>query len=87
MRILGDIAANGAPPDFGKAQRFYRDALDLAEELGVRPLVAHCHLDLGKLYRRRGEREQAQERLTTAVTMYRGMDMRFWLEKAEAEMT
>ena len=52
----------------------------------MRPLVAHCHLGLGKLYRRTGKREQAHEHLTTATTMYREMDMRFWLEKAETEM-
>jgi len=51
----------------------------------MRPLVAHCHLGLGKLYRRTGKREQAQEHLNTATTMYREMDMRFWLEQAEAE--
>jgi lipopolysaccharide biosynthesis regulator YciM len=50
----------------------------------MRPLVAHCHLGLGKLYRRTGEREQAREHLTTATTMYREMDMRFWLEQAKA---
>ena len=55
------------------------------KQLGMRPLVAHCHLGLGKLYRRTGKREQAQEHLTTATTMYREMDMRFWLEQAEAE--
>ena len=48
----------------------------------MRPLVAHCHLGLGKLYRRTGKREQACEHLTTATTMYREMDMRFWLEQA-----
>jgi len=48
--------------------------------------VAHCHLGRGKLYRRAGKREQADEHLTTATTMYREMDMRFWLEQAEAEM-
>jgi hypothetical protein len=58
----------------------------LAEELGMRPLLAHCHLGLGKLYQRIGSREQAHEHLTTATTMYREMDMGFWLEKAEAEM-
>jgi hypothetical protein len=52
----------------------------------MRPLVAHCHLGLGKLYRRTDKREQAQERLTTATTMYREMDMGFWLEQAEAEI-
>ena len=52
----------------------------------MRPVVAHCHLGLGKLYRRTGKREQAQEHLATAMTMYAKMDMRFWLEKAEAEL-
>jgi lipopolysaccharide biosynthesis regulator YciM len=52
----------------------------------MRPLVAHCHLGLGQLYRRRGNREQAQEHLTIATTMYREMDMTYWLEKAKTEL-
>jgi hypothetical protein len=52
----------------------------------VRPLVAHCHFGLGKLYRRTGEDAKAREQLTTAATMYREMGMRFWLEKADAEL-
>ena len=52
----------------------------------MRPLVAHCHLGLGKLYRRVGKRQQAQEHLATAGTMYREMDMRFWLAPPEAEL-
>ncbi len=52
----------------------------------MRPLVAHCHLGLGKLYRRTGRLDEAREHLTTATTMYREMDMRFWPEKAEAEL-
>jgi hypothetical protein len=58
----------------------------LAEELGMRPLVAHCHLGLGKLSRRIGERQQAEEHLRFALTMYREMDIRFWPEQAEAEV-
>jgi hypothetical protein len=55
-------------------------------ELGIRPLVAHCHFGLGKLNLRTGTREQAEEHLATATTMYRDMGMTYWLEKAEAEM-
>jgi hypothetical protein len=51
----------------------------------MRPLVAHCHLGLGQLYQRTGKRDQAQEHLTIATTMYREMDMQFWLEQAEAD--
>jgi hypothetical protein len=63
----------------------YASGLDIAESLGMRPLVAHCHLGLAKLYRRTDQRDEAQEHLTTATTMYHEMDMRFWLEKAQAE--
>jgi tetratricopeptide (TPR) repeat protein len=84
LRLLGEIASRRDPPGHTDGQ--YRDALALAEELGMRPLVAHCHLGLGKLSRRTGKQEQAQEHLTTGLTMYREMSMRFWLEQAEAEM-
>jgi hypothetical protein len=61
--------------------------LALAGELGMRPLVAHCHFQLGKVYRKADQQqEQAREHLTTATTMYREMDMRFWLDQAEADM-
>ena len=59
----------------------------LAGELGMRPVVAHCHLGLGKLYQRTGKREDARRHLTTATTMYREMDMRFWLEQAAPEIS
>jgi tetratricopeptide (TPR) repeat protein len=80
--LAGDVASAAGAED---AETYYREALALADELGMRPLVAHCHLGLGKLYRRSGKRDQAREHLTTATTMYREMDMRFYLEQAEAE--
>jgi tetratricopeptide (TPR) repeat protein len=86
LRLLGDIAVHSDPPDLEKAEGYHHRAIALAEELGMRPIIAHCHLGLGKLYRRTGKREQAQEHLTTATTMYREMDMRFYLEQAEAEV-
>jgi hypothetical protein len=82
LRLLGEIAARRDPPT--GADGHYRNALALAEELGMRPLVAHCHLGLGKLYRRTGKREQTQEHVATATTMYRDMGMTYWLEQAEA---
>jgi class 3 adenylate cyclase len=86
LRLLGEIAAREAPLDIGKAENHYRQALALAEELGMRPLIAHCHLGLGKLYRRIGSRQQAEEHLTTATAMMREMQMGLWLEKAESEL-
>jgi hypothetical protein len=69
------------------AYSHYRQALGLADELGMRPLVAHCHLSFSMLYRRTGKRQEAQEHPAIATTMYREMDMRFYLERAGAEMS
>jgi tetratricopeptide (TPR) repeat protein len=85
LKVLGDVHAH-EPAEAEQAGGMYRQALAIATELGMRPLVAHCHLGLGTLYQRTGKREQAREHLTTATAMYREMEMRFWLEQAEAEI-
>ena len=85
LRVLAEITALGDSIDATSAGKQYADSLALAEELGMRPLVAHCHLGLGKLYRRIGKRQRAEEHLRLALTMYRAMDMRFWPDQAEAE--
>ena len=86
LRLLGDIAARREPPEAEQAAAHYRQALALAEELGMRPLQAHCHLSLGTLYVKTGQREQARTELSTAIELYRAMDMTFWLPQAEAAL-
>jgi class 3 adenylate cyclase/tetratricopeptide (TPR) repeat protein len=83
LRLEAEVLAQADPA--GARERL-EEALALAAELEMRPEVAHCHHGLGRLYRRMGQREQAREHLTTATTMYREMDMRYWLEQAEAEL-
>jgi class 3 adenylate cyclase/tetratricopeptide (TPR) repeat protein len=85
LRLLGEIAVHAVPPDTESARAHYGQALARADELGMRPLAAHCHLGLAKLARSAGQREQAREHLATATTMYREMEMRSWSEQAEAE--
>ena len=86
MRLLGEIASNSKCVDDETASKYYCRASELAEDIGMRPLVAHCHLGRGKLYRHTNEHEQALEHLTTAAMMYRDMGMTYWLERAEAVM-
>jgi tetratricopeptide (TPR) repeat protein len=86
LRLLGEIAAQREPPEHDQSESSYRQALALAEELGMRPLVAHCHLGLGTLYAATGQREQARTALTAAITLYRAMDMTFWLPQTEAAL-
>ncbi len=85
LQILGEITGHAAVPHLDIAIRHEREALAMAQELGMRPLAAHCHVSLAKLYRHTAQREQAHDHFTTAMTMYREMDMRFWFEKAERE--
>jgi tetratricopeptide (TPR) repeat protein len=84
--LLADVVSHPDRFDAERSETYYRQALGLAQPRSMRPLVAHCHLGLGKLYRRTDKREQADEHLATATTMYREMGMTYWLEKAEAEM-
>jgi tetratricopeptide (TPR) repeat protein len=86
LRLLGELAAQPKPPDGEQAEASYRQALALAEELGMRPLVARCHPGLGKLYARLDRREQAHTALSAAIRLYHAMDMTFWLPQAEAAM-
>ena len=86
LQLLGDIATHPDGFDAESGEAHYREALALAESRGMRPLIAHCHLGLGKLYARSGKREQATETLGVAAAMYRDMDMPFWLEQAQAEL-
>ncbi|HEY5866655.1 MAG TPA: AAA family ATPase, partial [Candidatus Tectomicrobia bacterium] len=83
---LGVVQAHADPPDIVQAEAYYQQALALAEELGMRPLQAHCHLGLGTLYATTGQREQARAELSTATEMYRAMTMTLWLSQAEAAL-
>jgi tetratricopeptide (TPR) repeat protein len=86
LRLLGEVAAQRHPPECDQARDYYRQALALAEELGMRPLQAHCHHGLGTLYAKTGQAEQARAALSAALDLYRTMDMTFWLPQTEAAL-
>ena len=85
-RLLGDVARRREPPDVERAEAYYRQALTLAEELGMRPHQAYCHRSLGTLYAATGQREQARTELSAAVDLYQAMEMTFWLPETEAAL-
>jgi len=83
LLLAGDVASKAAA---GDAEGYYREGLAIAGELGMRPVVAHCHRGLGHLYRRTGQVERAREHLTGAATIYREMGMTHWLPSAQPEL-
>jgi tetratricopeptide (TPR) repeat protein len=86
LRLLGEVHARHNPPEVEAAATHDRQALALAEELGMRPLQAHCHLGLGTLYAQIGQAEHARSELAMAIALYRAMEMIFWLPQAEAAL-
>jgi hypothetical protein len=86
LHLLGDIQATRPDGDVAAAERVFRDSLALSLAQGMRPLQAHCHLGLGKLFARAGDKSKAREHLGTAVGMMREMGMGLWLLQAEAAL-
>ncbi|HET8576198.1 MAG TPA: tetratricopeptide repeat protein, partial [Methylomirabilota bacterium] len=86
LRLLGQLAATAPTPDPDRAAEYYRQALALAEELGMRPLAARIHLGLGRLHGTSGRRSEAERALQQAAALLREMDMRPWLEEAETAL-
>ena len=86
LRLLGAIYMHRDWLDVNEAKTHYEGALTLANALDMRPLQAHCHLGLGTLHSQTGQAEQARAELTTAIEMYRDMEMTFWLPETEAAM-
>jgi hypothetical protein len=78
------IAAQAQPPAVDEAATSYRQALDIAEELGMRPLLAHRRCGLGTLYAKLGQQGSARTELSGTTALYRAMDLTFWLPQTEA---
>jgi len=85
-RLQASLLLHRDPTHLEEAVHILKDAEVRAKTMELRPLVAHCHHDLAKLYRRAGRREPAREHFNTATTMYREMDMAFWLQEAESHV-
>src|SRR5262249_52765851 len=86
LRLRADVMTRLDASGVAAAMADYREALAIATERSMRPLAAHCHLSLGTLARRAGDRQDARTHLAMAASMYRAMDMRPWQQQAEAEL-
>jgi hypothetical protein len=82
--LLGDVALGHTPPKTQQAESYYRHASALSLELGMRPLQAHCHVGLGKVFAIIGAAEQSRAEINAAIDLYRSMEMNLWLGRANA---
>jgi class 3 adenylate cyclase/tetratricopeptide (TPR) repeat protein len=85
LRLLGVVAGERTPPDVAGGQASYTAAIRIAEELDMRPLLARCHLGLGRLARVGGDAPGTAKHLETATALFREMNMTFWLERLERD--
>jgi tetratricopeptide (TPR) repeat protein len=85
-RLFGEIRSRPLHFDPGASESQFRSGLALADELGMRPLMAHCHVGLGELYAKIGKHVEARVELTAAVDLYRTMELTFWLPRAESAL-
>ena len=65
----------------------FLQAIDQAAELEMRPLLAHCRLNLGKFYLRVGRLNAAHSEISHALELYRSMKMTYWQPEAKALLT
>jgi len=86
LRALAEADRHRSGADFGVTQDRYQTGLDLAAQLGMRPLVAHCRSGLAQLCRRMGNRTESDQNFAAATLMYQEMGMRYWLERADKAM-
>jgi sugar phosphate isomerase/epimerase len=84
--LLGDLLARHHPVDLMRAEVSYKEVLTLAQELGMRPVQAHCHLALGNFSAQVNDPSKARSELLKAAELYRLMSMPFWLSKAETAL-
>lgn len=86
LRLLGRISSHAEVFDPGKADSYLRQAMELGESMGMRPLIARCRSDLGKLYLKSKKQKDAEEQFNTARKIFRETGMNLWLEKMESEI-
>ena len=83
-KLLGDIAMQDDRRDPVRAEEHYRAAAAVCEELGMKPLRAHCEMGLGSVHAALGSKERARAELAAAAEQFRGMEMTRWQARAES---
>jgi tetratricopeptide (TPR) repeat protein len=84
--VIGLIRLAEGEAGFDKGLAVFKESIEIAQALQLRPLLARSELALGQLHRRAGHKDTARSHLTKSVSLLREMQMPIWLQKAEAEL-
>jgi len=86
LYYMAKIQSGETPEQMQQAIQLYGKAIERARDLGMRPLLAHCHLGLGQLYLKKGRSKEAHSELSVALDLYRSIDMSFWVPQVESAL-
>ena len=82
-KALALLAAVRARQDGAReASSLYRDAMARGDALGMRPLVARCQLELGRLAEMTGDRDAGRAEIARAAATFRELAMPYWVAQA-----
>jgi class 3 adenylate cyclase/tetratricopeptide (TPR) repeat protein len=87
LKLGADIARRRVPADIEQVEARYREALMLAEDMGMRPLQAHCHRGLAKVHAAAGAHDRARAEFNAALELYRTMAMISWQTRTEKSLS
>ena len=80
--LFGDIAMSDSSPELSVAEKYYRTAAAIADELSMRPLLVECRLGLGAVARRAGRESEARTEFQSALMMAEEMGIEFAVARA-----
>jgi len=86
LYYMAEIQSGEGSEQMPKAIQSYSQATKQAAELGMRPLLSHCHMGLGQIYQGVGRRDESRSEVRAAIDLYRSMGMAYWLPRAEATL-
>jgi tetratricopeptide (TPR) repeat protein len=86
LRLLGEITMRRKMVDLDVSKALFREALSAANECGMWPLIAHCHLGLSNVFCRSRNLSEARGHQRIAANLYRRLGMQFLLWRREMEI-
>ena len=80
--LFGDIVMSDSSPELSAAEKHYRTAAAIANELSMRPSLVECRLGLGAVALRASRESEARSQFQSALMMAEDMGIEFAVARA-----